>query len=124
VTVAPSKGWEILRAAGIDPAPRRPGPAWRQSWAPRLPGSSPPAFLHAGTVLLKRVSVLVFIEHGIRRNGLTIAVSGSAIAVAALRSWHGPAFTAFPSPLYSFGAPTQVTGPGPRHGSGRVAWPP
>jgi putative transposase len=60
VTVATSKGWEILRAAGIDPAPRRSGPAWQQSWAPRLSGSSPLAFLHAGTVLLKRPSVLVF----------------------------------------------------------------
>ncbi|MGO9079684.1 MAG: IS3 family transposase [Streptosporangiaceae bacterium] len=31
VTVAPSTVWEILRAAGIDPAPRRSGPTWRQS---------------------------------------------------------------------------------------------
>src|ERR1019366_1339898 len=30
VTVAPSTVWEILRAAGIDPAPRRSGPSWRQ----------------------------------------------------------------------------------------------
>ena len=30
VTVAPSAIWEILRAAGIYPAPRRTGPAWRQ----------------------------------------------------------------------------------------------
>ena len=30
VTVAPSTAWEILRAAGIDPAPRRAGPTWRQ----------------------------------------------------------------------------------------------
>ncbi len=30
VTVAPSTVWEILRAAGIDPVPRRPGPTWRQ----------------------------------------------------------------------------------------------
>jgi transposase len=29
VTVAPSTVWEILRAAGIDPAPRRAGPSWR-----------------------------------------------------------------------------------------------
>ena len=34
VTVAPSTVWEILRAAGIDPAPRRSGPTWRQ--APRM----------------------------------------------------------------------------------------
>ncbi len=30
VTIAPPAVWEILRAAGIDPAPRRPGPTWRQ----------------------------------------------------------------------------------------------
>jgi putative transposase len=28
--IAPSTVWEILRAAGIDPAPRRAGPTWRQ----------------------------------------------------------------------------------------------
>jgi len=30
VTIAPSTVWEILRAADIDPAPRRSGPGWRQ----------------------------------------------------------------------------------------------
>ena len=30
LTVAPSTVWEILRTAGIDPAPRRSGPTWRQ----------------------------------------------------------------------------------------------
>ncbi len=30
VTVAPSTVWQILHAAGIDPAPRRSGPTWRQ----------------------------------------------------------------------------------------------
>ena len=39
VTVAPSTVWEILQAAGIDPAPRRAGPSWRQFLAPRPPGS-------------------------------------------------------------------------------------
>jgi putative transposase len=41
VTVAPSTVWEILRAAGIDPAPRRAGPTWGSSCAPRPQGSSP-----------------------------------------------------------------------------------
>ena len=41
VTVAQSTVWEILRKAGIDPAPRRAGPTWRQFCAPRRPGSSP-----------------------------------------------------------------------------------
>jgi len=30
VTIAPSTVWEILHAVGIDPAPRRAGPTWRQ----------------------------------------------------------------------------------------------
>src|SRR5207237_4662456 len=30
VTVAPSTVWQILRTAGIDPAPRRARPTWRQ----------------------------------------------------------------------------------------------
>jgi putative transposase len=30
VAIAPSTVYEILRAAGIDPAPRRAGPTWRQ----------------------------------------------------------------------------------------------
>jgi hypothetical protein len=41
VTVAPSTVWEILHAAGIDPAPRRSGPAWRQFLHAQPPGSSP-----------------------------------------------------------------------------------
>jgi transposase len=39
--VAASTVYEILRAAGIDPAPRRDGPTWRQFCTRRAPGSSP-----------------------------------------------------------------------------------
>jgi len=41
VTVAPSTIWEILHAAGIDPAPRRAGPTGGSSCAPRPPVFSP-----------------------------------------------------------------------------------
>jgi hypothetical protein len=67
VTVAPSTVWEILRAAGIDPAPRRSGPTWRQFLAAQAAGILAVDFLHVDTVLLKRMYVLVFIEHGTRR---------------------------------------------------------
>jgi putative transposase len=67
VTVAPSTVWEILRAAGIDPAPRRSGPTWRQFLAAQAAGILAVDFLHVDTVLLKRLYVLVFIEHGTRR---------------------------------------------------------
>jgi putative transposase len=67
VTVAPSTVWEILRAAGIDPAPRRSGPTWRQFLTAQAAGIVAVDFLHVDTVLLRRLYVLVFIEHGTRR---------------------------------------------------------
>lgn len=67
VTVAPSPVWEILRAAGIDPAPRRAGPTWRQFPHAQAAGILAVDFFHVDTVLLKRLYVLVFIEHETRR---------------------------------------------------------
>jgi putative transposase len=67
VTVAPSTVWEILHAAGINPAPRRSGPSWRQFLHAQAAGIVAVDFLHVDTVLLRRLHVLVFIEHGTRR---------------------------------------------------------
>jgi putative transposase len=67
VMVAPSTVWEILHAAGIDPAPRRSGPSWRQFLHAQAAGIVAVDFLHVDTVLLRRLYVLVFIEHGTRR---------------------------------------------------------
>ena len=67
MTVAPSTVWEILRAAGIDPAPRRSGPTWRQFLTAQAAGILAVDFLHVDTVLLTRMYVLVFIQHGSRR---------------------------------------------------------
>jgi transposase InsO family protein len=67
IAVAPSTVWEILHAAGIDPAPRRSGPTWRQFLHAEAAGILAVDFLHVDTVLLKRLYVLVFIEHGTRR---------------------------------------------------------
>jgi putative transposase len=79
VTVAPSTVWEILRAAGIDPAPRRAGPTWRQFLHTQAAGILAVDFLHVDTVLLRRLYVLVFIEHGTRRmhlGGVTASPTG------------------------------------------------
>ena len=57
VTIAPSTVWEILHAAGIDPAPRRSGPTWRQFLHAQAAGILAVDFLHADTVLLGRLYV-------------------------------------------------------------------
>src|SRR5450631_3152581 len=67
VTVAASTVYKILRAAGIDPAPRRDGPTWRQFLHAQAAGILAADFLHVDTVALTRLYVLVFIEHGTRR---------------------------------------------------------
>jgi transposase InsO family protein len=67
LTIAPSTVYEILRAAGIGPAPRRSGPTWRQFLHAQAARILAVDFLHVDTVLLKRLYVLVFIEHGTRR---------------------------------------------------------
>jgi putative transposase len=65
--IAASTVWEILHAAGIDPAPRRAGPTWRQFLTTQAPAIIACDFLVVETVLLQRLCVLVFIEHGTRR---------------------------------------------------------
>lgn len=65
--IAASTVWEVLHTAGIDPAPRRARPAWREFLAAQAHGIIACDFLVVETVLLKRLHVLVFIEHGTRR---------------------------------------------------------
>lgn len=67
MAISPSAVYEILRSAGIGPAPRRAGPTWRQFLRAHAAGILAVNFLHVDTVLLKRLYVLVFIEHGTRR---------------------------------------------------------
>jgi len=65
--IAASTVWEILHAAGIEPAPRRSGPTWRDFLTAQAHAIIACDFLVVETVLLKRLHVLVFIEHGTRR---------------------------------------------------------
>jgi transposase InsO family protein len=65
--IAASTVWEILHAAGIDPAPRRAGPTWREFLAAQAHAIIACDFVVVETVLLRRLYVLVFIEHGTRR---------------------------------------------------------
>jgi hypothetical protein len=59
--------WEILTAAGIDPAPRRSGPTWREFPTAQAEGIIARDFVHIDLADLRRVYALVFLEHGTRR---------------------------------------------------------
>src|SRR5450631_2278141 len=65
--IAGSTVWQILHAAGIDPAPRRSGPTWQQFLTAQARGILAADFVHVDTVLLRRLYALIVIEHGTRR---------------------------------------------------------
>ena len=65
--IAKSTVWQILHDAGVDPAPRRRGPTWREFLYAQARTVFATDFLHVDTVLHKRLHVLVFIEYGTRR---------------------------------------------------------
>ena len=65
--IAASTVWQILHDAGIDPAPRRTGPTWKQFLNAQARGILAADFVHVDTVLLRRVYALIVIEHGTRR---------------------------------------------------------
>jgi hypothetical protein len=70
--VAASTVWTILKSAGIDPAPLRSGPTWRQFLATQAHAILAVDFAHVDTVFLRRLYLLVVIEHG-RRGVFTAA---------------------------------------------------
>jgi putative transposase len=57
----------ILKSAGLAPAPRRSGPTWRQFLAAQAHAILAIDFAHVDTVLLRRLYILVVIEHDRRR---------------------------------------------------------
>ena len=65
--IAASTVWQILHDAGIDPAPRRSGPTWKQFLTVQARGILAVDFVHVDTVLLRRIYAVIVIEHGTRR---------------------------------------------------------
>ena len=65
--IAASTVWQILHDAGIDPAPRRTGPTWKQFLTAQARGIIAADFVHVDTVLLRRLYALIIIEQGTRR---------------------------------------------------------
>src|SRR4051794_19656000 len=81
-TVAASTVWTILKSAGLDPAPRRSGPTWRQFLSAQAHAILAIDFAHVDTVFLRRLYVLVVIEHDRRRvhvAGITAHPTGAWI---------------------------------------------
>ena len=65
--IAASTVWQILKDAGIEPAPRRVSQSWRAFLEARAKTILAADLFHVDTVLLRRLYVLFFIEHGTRR---------------------------------------------------------
>jgi putative transposase len=81
--VAASTVWKILKTAGIDPAPQRSGPTWRQFLTAQAHAILAVDVAHVDTVFLRRLYVLVVIEHGRRRvhlAGITAHPTGAWVA--------------------------------------------
>jgi putative transposase len=65
--IAASTVWKILKAADIDPAPLRTGPTWRQFLTAQAHAILAVDFAHVDTIFLRRLYILVVIEHATRR---------------------------------------------------------
>jgi hypothetical protein len=67
IAVAPSTVWQILKDAGISPAPRRDGPGWAEFLRSQAQAMLALDFFTAGLLNGTKVYVLAAIEHGTRR---------------------------------------------------------
>ena len=65
--IAASTVWQILHDAGINPAPRRAGPTWKQFLTAQARGILAADFVHVDTVLLRRLYALIVIDLRSRR---------------------------------------------------------
>ena len=66
IRIPPGTVRDILKRAGVDPAPRRDGPTWGQFLKAEAAGVWACDLFHVDTVFLKRIYVLFFIEHASR----------------------------------------------------------
>jgi putative transposase len=69
--IAPSTVWQILHSAGIDPAPRRAGPSWREFLTAQAEGIIAADFFHVDTITGRRLYALAFLEHRTRKLHIT-----------------------------------------------------
>ena len=60
--VAASTVWKILKDAGLDPAPRRAGPTWRQFLSAQAHAIVAVDFAHVDTVFLRRLYIFLMMS--------------------------------------------------------------
>jgi transposase InsO family protein len=65
--VGASTVWAILKAEGLDPAPRRSGPTWQQFLTAQADGIVACDLFQVDTVLLRSLCVFFTVEHVTRR---------------------------------------------------------
>ncbi len=65
--VAPATVWNLLRNAGLDPAPRSTGPSWREFCRTQATTMLACDFFTVDTVLLRRIYVFFVLQVGTRR---------------------------------------------------------
>ncbi|WP_241825524.1 helix-turn-helix domain-containing protein [Micromonospora sp. CB01531] len=81
--VAAGTVWKILHNAGVDPAPRRSGPTWKQFLTAQAHTILACDFFTVDTVFLKRIYVLFFVEIATRQVhvvGVTAHPTGAWVA--------------------------------------------
>jgi putative transposase len=71
ISVAATTVKKVLRAAGLDPAPRRDGPSWSEFLRAQAQGIVACDFFSVETVFLHTLYVLFFIELGSRKPHIT-----------------------------------------------------
>jgi putative transposase len=72
-----------LKEAGLDPAPRRSGPTWRQFLSAQAHAILAVDFAHVDTVFLRRLYILLVVEHDRRHvhlAGITAHPTGAWVA--------------------------------------------
>src|SRR5450631_830385 len=81
--VGASTVWAILKAEGLDPAPRRSGPTWQEFLTAQAEGIVACDLFHVDTILLRRLYVFFSVEHATRRVrilGVTANPTGTWLA--------------------------------------------